>query len=805
MAVSDGVRLNKEQLLDRYDNPEWRRKFVAVGHLVEFLENCILKRDYKIPDHLNSVIKLSAFGQRVQQTLTTKHDVNAKEARLLCLLATAHTLPLIDIDEVDVEALAKSIDAQIKQRQLMFPNSYGRELYDKAAHLSEDETPVVSYADTLSLLDGTSVGYSQLGNYMVGPFGLITSLEERWVPPSVRVPLYHCSDPTCDVVHSALLLTDTVNPINEKRHVISSVLRQISDRPSDWNQFTAECLSMETRRFDDRAQSSIIYLLGDAFTLEELRLIAGRLTNGSREEEELKAHLQQYGIQPPDSDGSSDYSAAECLQMIMAAKDGLIVDAIDELVRAERIVVPRNERRRPVVNRGYTTGRYGLSPQLSEYGIRFTARAESVALLRLRRLVKSLYLFDNQSDVAELEWQLRGTASLGLDDKLNEFLQVTSPEEVLRRLVLGRRTNMVAACVELSVDPAAYATDDEFVQMLLWKLGFQLDVVSDANSSFWSAHASMQRMIQAATASAVINEQEIRSTASNYFVELEGLISDALAYSTWALTTDHIASQTPFTFRQALDAPVALQRLNNFAATQAKKWQKTLIYGEGRQNLYALCRGFFVLAELLEESTKNPQPRPAAELPDSAKYGKLQRFPFLHQSVFLDLLPSARGELLRVLREASDRLGNAKVNEVRNSWLHFQRSTTAVEPLVACLNEIHSVVSSLENAGLARVLFTHAGSSSDRWSKRVHMLRDNRGREISIETPSAYDWSRMPALREPQYLMTSARIGGPGEFLRFGYQVASPFATLWSNYPTRRRPGKTASDLPAASASAGTS
>jgi hypothetical protein len=106
----------------------------------------------------------------------------------------------------------------------------------------------------------------------------------------------------------------------------------------------------------------------------------------------------------------------------------------------------------------------------------------------------------------------------------------TPPDQVIRRLVLGRRTNLIAACADIDIDESLYKSDDHFVDLLLLKLGFDAKRDSDSNLEFWRLHTTMFQILQTASASATVDESAIRSIASNYFVALEGALGDALGF-----------------------------------------------------------------------------------------------------------------------------------------------------------------------------------------------------------------------------------------------------------------------------------
>lgn len=792
MPAQAPVRMSKDALLSRHADATWRRKYLDLSYVRAFFGQCVLKPDYKIPDHLNGAFVLSEYGKRIHQQLTTKHKVNAKDARIICFLEFEWLDLLIDVDATNVDTLIQSLSQEILQRRIFFPNRYGRELYDKAAQRSLEESPILGYTDSVELLKDATIGVYQLGNLVVGPFGVLRSKQKRWLAPSRHVPLYHCSELTCDHVHSTYFSTDDSSEILERRD-ITAILNEHSELPSDWSQFTRELLDEEQQIFDDKSKSSLHFLLGDAFSAQELDALYQQLNAG--------AGAETGSLRFSSVDDAPLQAKAELLHGILLDCDDAIAKSLDHLIQEEAIVIPRGEVRRPVLNRGIGTGSYQLQPRASSLGLRFTSRIMSLAPLKLRRLVDSLYLLDDNSDVAELEWQLRGTLETDLGARIDQFLAQTPPDQVVRRLVLGRRTNLVATCQELGIEEDLYRNDDEFVQLTLWKLGFDFQQDEDVNQEFWMYHREMKRALVSAGSSAVIDEDAIRRVTLSYFRALEGVLIDALKYTTWALSADHLASPTPFVYRPETDGTTAYLELTEFARRHEDLLKRRLSYVDDRTTLYPLCRGFEVLSKLLTAVVEEAHDlqRSESDLPKSARHSTLTIFPFQHRRMFLDLSEASQLAILTLLERTSDHLLSGDVSDVRNKWSHYRRANVSIDELAGCLGNIEVAINGMEDAGLCRVLYSYSSSRTDNWDKTVFELQDSRGRSITLERPSRYDWAQMPVLYQPQYLMPVAQVYGHGEFLRFRAQVSSAFSEMWADYPTRRRAGRANSGLLATS------
>lgn len=760
------------------------QQLLDLSHLVEYLHGAILSRSYRIPDDLNGAIGLTRHGRKIQQELVTKHDVPAKEARVMCLLVGTHTEPLIDTEQTDFAAIESSISNQIKDRRILHPFSFGRELYDRAASLFDDARSYLNYEDTLRLLEDTSIGVFHVGKYLCGPFGVLITDCTRFTPPKLRIPLFHCPELTCSTVHKCTLTTDSTASINDHMGKIYNLLDKEAHRPWAWRDAFREQSGLLGREYDDSSLGTLPYLLGDCLADSELRIVLIRLMNETQGH--LRAQLSPLGIQGAAREATSNLSRAELMQLILICNDQTIANTIDSLVLQGDIIVPVGEIRRPVVNRSVLTGHFGIQVQLGPFGCRLHSPISTIGPLRLRKLVGGLYLADNPSDVSELEWQLREVDSATLSSRLEEYVRSFTPAQVVKRLVLARRTNMITACTELGIDGHRNWVDDDLVSAMLWKLDFDPIVDEDDNRRFWELHKKMKQVAQTAGVSALVDAEEIRGRASNYFVALEKLLDDCLAFATWALCFDHISSTRPFSYRATEDAEVAFRMLDTYEEHR-NSGPEIIQFGRQR-TLYPLCRGFISLARLLEsrKTCHGKYVRSSEDRPRFVKHSTLKRFPFEHTVPFLDLLPKSQDAILAILEDVGARLVSADVNTVRNDQLHFRPSTTDLDRLSSSLDEVESSVRILEQSGLTRLMFRAIRTQADEWGRRVITLVDPRGKEIAIARPSSYDWLSLPSAQAPQYLVTSAVFAEPSEFLRFRSDLPSKYSDYWDNFPKRR-------------------
>lgn len=478
---------------------------------------------------------------------------------------------------------------------------------------------------------------------------------------------------------------------------------------------------------------------------------------------------------------------AQLLQLTLIADEESIAAGLDKLVRAGDIRVPRGDIRRPVINRNSRSGAFKLRAELGEYGVRFVSDDPGLAVLRERRLLGKLYLREPDPDVQELEWQLRGIDIEDLDERIEHFFQTRTPGEALQRFVLARKINMITACHEVGIDSEGGLSDVELVEALMWKLGFPIDDGEDPHAEFWRRHERLWAVTQS---SAIGNSERFLEAAGPYFNQLEGLLLDSLAFTTWALMVDHTREDAPFAYDDHTDRRDGLALLQGAVGTSAEDHRTPDFNGE-RVELRNLMEGFRVLANHLENCREASElyARPSDEYPPYEGKTALKRFLFRSTMPFLDLSRASQDRIVEGLKLIAQTLIEAEVYRVRNDYAHYRRTPPDISRMETALEAVRQTVTRIENLGFCRLLFIPESVSTDRWGQSRHEFTGPRSYEHAFSRPTTLDWMGLPGLVEPQYLLRAASFGDPNEVLRFTRRYESEFSALWENYPRRRRTG----------------
>jgi hypothetical protein len=163
--------LTKTEIAEKYPDEQWRRRLLRLVYLNDFLGRSIIQANYRIPDSLNNAIVLTDVGNRILME-ATRRKIPTKEAKLMCFLELYQVDMLVDVNNTSIEAIEATVHEHTKDLRLRFPPVYGRQMYDRAAKLFEEQEDTLTTAQTRDLLSGLPQGVYQLGSYIVGAEGV---------------------------------------------------------------------------------------------------------------------------------------------------------------------------------------------------------------------------------------------------------------------------------------------------------------------------------------------------------------------------------------------------------------------------------------------------------------------------------------------------------------------------------------------------------------------------------------------------------------------------------------------------------
>ncbi len=773
--------LTRAELAERYTDTAWREKLLDLMALVGILRDCIIPSTYRSSEALQGAISLGEAGVHVRTRLITHEKVQPRDAQLLTMLGLVYIEPLVDVEGIDIDALVAAISSEVRSGALKFPMVHGRDLYDRAVALFREEREYLNHEDTLKLLDGMDQGVFQAGYFLLGPCGVYRRTHYRRLGPVTAVPIQHCSDSACGIVHRVQLTTSIEAGVNKSRRLLTKVLDEINDEPSEWNGFVSDITEDRFNEYAISDASGIVHLLGDALSDEELRCLLLHAVSNSKGA--IQAAMKELGLAGRPRDVFDAQSRAQLLQTLLMLDDDTLATLLDSAVREGAIKIPGDEIRRPKVNRRVRFGAWASRPQLSRLGVRTVSADPDLPLLRLQALVRELFDITSAADMDELSWMLRGTRGDTADEQLAEFLRNTDPSTVVDTLVLARRSNAQRACAALRIDLPREET--ELRDAILWKLGFPLPRSADVRDEYWRLHSSLEALARTASVDLTSTAEGLRQAASDYFVSLESFLFDSLVFAAWGLLQDHYTSKNPFTFFEREARQFTIAALNSPDPEASGELELT-----DEPILSAVVEGFIRLSRRLDtlRADVDLHDRPDTALPKFAQKTNLQAFPFKHTHPFLDLLPDSQARLIETLAKVGSELNDSGIMTARNGLLHAKQRVPLVSEVEEALRKARLALDRLESIGCVRSTFAISSSVLNAWGGSTTTLVSN-GRSISFSSPSRYEWTKLPSLAHPHYLMQGAVFARPNEMLRFAQGFDSEYQAYWANFPVRPEKG----------------
>ncbi|MGW7305092.1 hypothetical protein ACWGI1_05895 [Streptomyces sp. NPDC054835] len=774
-----------QELKEIYPDQEERKQLLRLLAIREFMADSILPGRYRVPAKLTDPITLTPEGEEYCRRLV-RGNFKWPEVRLACFLAFTHHELLVDHKNTDLPGLISAFNDELVAGKVLHPFIWGRELYDRAFEVFHHEPVSLDERQSATLLAGTPRGVWQSFDLVTGPLGILYSQGIRGLSPVVSVPLYHCEKRSCRTVHRTNLVT-TESQIHKTRGKLRELLEKDHERDHAFAEFLVEIDNEFCDYYGDQQSWGEIPLLGECFSPDDLDAIVLTALNGKNSA--LRSALAANGIdvrKPQDFIDRLD--KASKIQALMLIDSKTLTECIDESIHGNMIKIPLHEVRRPKIL-DISTGYYDLSAECSKYGVRAMPGDGSLAVVRLNRLISSIYDPSSPDARRDLEWRLRRVEGKSVEEKLDLYVRNEDPSEVLRHLVLvGPVPFSVAAerCGVTSSIDLARLDDSELLNILLWKLGFH---VEEKDEAFGPLRKNLEVFAQAASTVTNYSEQEryeIRRESSPLFSSIEAALDATLAFTVWSLTHDHWSAQFRFTYHHASAREQMARILNDSMYRRSPSSGEAVIYdSQGRNTLFPLISGFSRFRDYLGQALRDAgrYERPDGDMPLYAKSAVLTPFAFNHTLPFLDLSSESQQQIMELLAEITRVLQGGGVSEVRNKLQHSRDDFPTRDELGDFLNAIGKFLDIAEESGLCPIIFRPAGNYRDSSGRSSYRFTDYRSRDYVAYRPSGIGSPGMPGLLAEQFIVPLARLGESREVLRFSVGTESTYNEIWEEWP----------------------
>lgn len=568
--------------------------------------------------------------------------------------------------------------------------------------------------------------------------------------------------------------------------------RGLSIEPSHWAGYYFGCLKNDEEYgyYDDLRLSGFPNFLAGAFDLPEFKLILKQLID--THSKEIRSLLPLGKKFERLFEGDSNYITRNldknyCLQLILLLNDGAIVNAIETLIDENRIEIPATEKR---ISKIPFTKKYGWIPtniECSRNGIRTISPSGSLALARLKRLIKEIY---NKKDNEELlDWKLIGFEGGSLLERLDKHLYYSDPEQLLSNLIMDSPSHLKATFELMKYGNFSIPRTDQdkgkIIKKLLWKIGFDVNLYPEYINLFWDRYAKFISLLDSDVCQEYTERKMelIRSSAVNFFVSLEQILGYSLSFSAWMLLSDHYLDT-----RYKLNLDIAKSFMESkFSEIEDDKLP---FDPTGKYTLYPLIAGFSRLSGICEEMIKNKEryKRQESDIQRPYKKTSIEVFPFLYRALILDLRDQDQKSVLDLLKEVASSLSRANVSNIRNRIEHprEKKEFPCRDEIKRMCEVISNVIKDLIDFGLCPSVFWSTEIHVDSYDRRFTTCKDCRNREIELIISPQHNYCRFPNTSNPLVIVPGVHVGDSGELMRFHFEETSSYTEMWKNFPRKK-------------------
>ena len=202
-----------------------------------FWRNILYSEDYKASADWNSIVTLTPYGEETLAELRPLlGDIKDEDVLLAYFARFFHHDLFIDSQKTDLTGIRQILERELFQERVRLPYRFGRLLYDRFNETYLDtRTDHLMSPEAIRLLQGTPSGVYQVGRLLSGPLGIVDSQDTRYMPPSLNLHLWHCSDTGCNSLHEVTLVEpQSVPVVDASSRIMNALFDRVGPR-SEWH------------------------------------------------------------------------------------------------------------------------------------------------------------------------------------------------------------------------------------------------------------------------------------------------------------------------------------------------------------------------------------------------------------------------------------------------------------------------------------------------------------------------------------------------------------------------------------------
>jgi hypothetical protein len=749
-----------------------------------FWQNSVYPKDYAADQSWPSLVSLTDYGARsVKESSEACAGYREADVMLAMFGKFFHSELFFDWRRSNISGIATLLHNELLSCRVRLPHRMGRLIYDRFNDApSPGRTNHVTPEETDELLSGTPQGVYQVGDILSGPLGIIESAEQRYFPPNLRLPLWHCSDTGCGETHHVALLPHQV-PVVKVYRIIDELLTE-SEQPSEWN-WSLRRIHRGTKWPLGRPYCDMPALIADCVLgFERTALLVGALktANGDylRSALSLCSSLGiSIGGAPEEVAGRLSPEAQ--LQLLLSLKDEDLVALLDRMLFTKQLIPSLGETRRPKQEPPHS-GRDTLS-ELSALGTRSAGRNP---VLRLTSEVWQAYSKSNMLN--ELEWRLRTGQGVSAREGLVTFIRDHGPERAIRDLVLSLRVVTRDVCEDLGL-ALTYAepTDNSVSDRLLWKFGFDPPQFDDSDERFQLVLKAFEdAVLRAGSIESEDEKATVRAAGVNLFVSVEEILERLLLFPLWCLASDHFLG-THFEY----DIDRARHGVSETLGASLRSDVGLIAWNPSGENTLGTLLRYLAEARKwmqgLEQQDRSNLVRPTEDLPHYED-DPHRVFPFRHLALWADADPGQLRALTERYADVVRLVEQADLAPIRNGLDHRREKDRFPDSdrMLACAKRLGAAFElGVLHGFLPRTFWVHR-ATKDRFGLTECELRDRRGNSVILYGPSLVSGLQSPDPKRPVLIAPGNLLGLPNSRLFFGVVEHNPYRDYWQGYPRRK-------------------
>jgi hypothetical protein len=745
--------------------------------LSKILSNSLPAVDFCAPKGFSDLAPPSSYAGHALSKLHGAEKLSEDTKAFVGFITFFHRDHFVDYSRVQVEELMECVDTLLTQKKITVPDRHGRTLYDRFnVQPWGDRLEFLEPIRAAELIEGTETGVYQLGNIVTGPLGILLSNDRRLSAPQISVPLWHCEDPGCGMIHSVKLLRHPVDSFRLRDELRTSLTK--SEGPSSEWQYPFHGLLRER---GPKAYYDLLPLIADAVpAIERTQLFSALLggTNGAQLRSIVAARINPKASQGHPDQVASRLSPGTQLQLISVLEDTTIITALDDAVRSDVIKIPQSEVRKvnvalPKLNRT------DMPCSFSLLGVRADRPHAS-------RFLSSLIYGAYKSENATPDLLWRASIDRGHPAAVFEYVQRQGPREAIRKLIAPSRgvAGIVGARIK-SKAPAANQTSAE-EDVILWKSGFDVARHEQKYGKFRESLTTLRECsLQASVRLSDSERNVIRGSAVNAFVSAENFIEEIVSYAVWLLSSDHFTeTNLSYSFESSVRSVPNVLGVVRLSDQSEMSWNPS--GGNTFGTLLSYARAASDWMQSLSGADRKLQCRSKQHFPHYTRPDD-ELFPFHHTSLWADAEPSELIDFARQFDAIVKILEQSRVAEIRNGIGHYRDNERfpLTDAILACESRLTSALELADVSRFIPKMYWVKSMNTEEFGISECVLEDYLARKFRVSAPQVMKGLISPKFGTAYVIPAGNLLGKLGSTLILNVREESLFRKTWDNYPPR--------------------